>query len=380
MTQKTIEIEAETLEEARKQLQTQIPQGFSMLSEEVISNGKPKTVEAVALTLEAAFTKAHSQVPSNADIIDKKEIAAPESKVVIVEAFDEQSARRQLGNQPVDTARIIGSRLVASGSRGFLGIGKKPNQYEVEVLHQAVVKITYKMKAKILAQIGDKESELRRRAKQIEAELTKVDRELKRAYTSRNDADFANIAIAYLEEQMAGGKSANSPLLRKEKLEKELDSIRQQLAAPIAENQEEKELTRQPDEEDIILPESEMNIFEAAERGDSNVVISQIKSGDDVNAKDMWGNTALMWAAWRGHVEVVKILVEARADVNAKDNGGQTALMKAADQGHTDVVILLIDAKSDVNVKDKNGLTSLIVAAQNRHTDVIRILKNAGAK
>jgi hypothetical protein len=54
--------------------------------------------------------------------------------------------------------------LITSGSRGFLGIGKKPNQYEVEVLHQAIVEITYKTKAKISAEIGDLKQNRKARA------------------------------------------------------------------------------------------------------------------------------------------------------------------------------------------------------------------------
>jgi hypothetical protein len=48
MADKTIEIEAETLEEAREQVKSQIPEGLHLLSEQVISDGKPKTVRVVA--------------------------------------------------------------------------------------------------------------------------------------------------------------------------------------------------------------------------------------------------------------------------------------------------------------------------------------------
>jgi hypothetical protein len=41
MSEKVIEIEAETLEEARKQVEAQTPEGFLVVSEEIISDGKP---------------------------------------------------------------------------------------------------------------------------------------------------------------------------------------------------------------------------------------------------------------------------------------------------------------------------------------------------
>lgn len=154
MADKTIEIEAETLEEAREQVKSQIPEGVSVLSEKVISDGKPKTTRAAADTTEAAFVKAQSEIPTNADILEKKELTAPELKVTAVEDFDEQSAKARLQSQIGNTAIIKALRLITSGKQGFLGIGKKPNQYEAEVFQQAVVEIIYKTTAKIYVEVG----------------------------------------------------------------------------------------------------------------------------------------------------------------------------------------------------------------------------------
>lgn len=156
MTEKIIEIEAETLEEAREQVKSQIPEGLHVLSEQVISDGKSKTVKAVADTIESAFTKAQSEIPINAVIVEKKELTLPAQKAMAVDAFDEQSARMQAAIQIGKTETIKTLRLAMAGKKGFLGIGKKPNQYQVEVFQQAVVEVTCKAKAKILATIGEK--------------------------------------------------------------------------------------------------------------------------------------------------------------------------------------------------------------------------------
>ena len=58
MDENIIEIEAETLEEAREQVKRQIPEGSCLLTELVISDGKPKTVRAIADATEDAFAKA----------------------------------------------------------------------------------------------------------------------------------------------------------------------------------------------------------------------------------------------------------------------------------------------------------------------------------
>lgn len=149
-----IESEADSLEEARKQIKSQIPQGLSIRSEKILSNGEPETAIGIAVTMEEAFSIAQDQVPNDAKIMDKKELTHPERKVVMVEAYDEQNAS-VLARKKIDSDAIIQStKLTAVGNKGFLGIGRKPNQYSIEVLHQAVAEITYKTKAKIVAEIG----------------------------------------------------------------------------------------------------------------------------------------------------------------------------------------------------------------------------------
>jgi hypothetical protein len=152
-----IEIEAESLEEAREQLQSQVPEGFELLSERVVSDGKPKTVKGVAETTEAAFTKAASQIPDDAKVLERKEIAPAERHVITVEAPDEQTARSRASSrargQFKGRATVQSVTLAVAGRRGFLGLGAKPNQYDAEIFTQAVVEIVYKSKAKISAQI-----------------------------------------------------------------------------------------------------------------------------------------------------------------------------------------------------------------------------------
>jgi hypothetical protein len=154
MTQQIIEIEAESLEDAREQLKSRIPEGLSVLSEKIISDGNPKTVTAAATSTEAAFAKAESQIPSNANVIAKQEVSAFGQKVVTVEAFDEQTAKSLVRTQVGNDAVINDPKIAIPGKQGLMGIGKKPHQYQVEVFEQAVVEITYKTKAKISAEIG----------------------------------------------------------------------------------------------------------------------------------------------------------------------------------------------------------------------------------
>jgi hypothetical protein len=160
MAGKIIEIEADSLEEAKELVKSQTPKGFYVLSEQIIADGRPQTVKAMAETIEAAYTKAQSEIPNNANIVEKKEVSVPERKVISVMAFDEKDAESiaiRGAQQEFGSAAVVESlRLTTIGSKGFLGIGVKPNQYEAEILQQAVVEVTYQTKAKICAEIGKK--------------------------------------------------------------------------------------------------------------------------------------------------------------------------------------------------------------------------------
>lgn len=147
-----IEVETDSLEEAREHVKSQMHKGLQVLSENVISDGKPRAMKAVAESIEIAFAKAQGDVPNDAVIVERRELAAPGQKAIIIEAFDESSARAQIESQSGITIKAL--RLATSGKQGFLGIGKKPNQYEAEIIQQAVVEVIYKKKAKIRTEIG----------------------------------------------------------------------------------------------------------------------------------------------------------------------------------------------------------------------------------
>jgi hypothetical protein len=124
-----IEVEAETLEEAREQVKAQTPEGLYLLSEQIISDGRPKTTKAQADTTEMAFAKAQGEIPSNAAILEKKVLSAPEQKVVkfTIEAPDEQSAKTNAEWRTKEEGRaatIRSVRLAVAGKKGFWGLAQ----------------------------------------------------------------------------------------------------------------------------------------------------------------------------------------------------------------------------------------------------------------
>ena len=53
-----------------------------------------------------------------------------------------------------------------------------------------------------------------------------------------------------------------------------------------------------------------------------------------INATNMYGTTALIWAAIKGHTTTAEKLIQAKANVNHANNDGWTALHWAAYNGH----------------------------------------------
>ena len=77
-------------------------------------------------------------------------------------------------------------------------------------------------------------------------------------------------------------------------------------------------------------------LLEAAEKGDTDKIWELIEQGADINAKDYWGDTALIVAAKKGYLtpELLEAFMKNGADVNVRTKGGWTALMLSAYSGH----------------------------------------------
>jgi ankyrin repeat protein len=129
----------------------------------------------------------------------------------------------------------------------------------------------------------------------------------------------------------------------------------------------------------------------AAYRNENPEVVSILaNAGADIDARDIEGGTALMWAANRENPEFVSVLLKAGADVNARDKvegdvdsvqSGLTVLMYVArNNGNPEVISALVKAGADVNAKDDTGTTALMCAAfNNENPEIISALLASGA-
>jgi len=115
-----------------------------------------------------------------------------------------------------------------------------------------------------------------------------------------------------------------------------------------------------------------------AESGNTKKALELIEKGADVNARDVASWTVLMRAAGNGKIETAEMLIEKGADVaNAKNIYGGTALMFAA---NNETAEMLIAKGADVNAKDNDGRTALMLAAANDKTETAEMLRKYGAK
>jgi ankyrin repeat protein len=84
-------------------------------------------------------------------------------------------------------------------------------------------------------------------------------------------------------------------------------------------------------------------------------------------------------AATAGDAAALELRLEAGADVNAKDRYGQSALMLAAHRGHLEAVATLLRHGANPDVTAKYGLSALMLAIVGGHEAVARSLAQGGA-
>ncbi|GAK48982.1 Pfs, NACHT and Ankyrin domain protein [Candidatus Moduliflexus flocculans] len=124
------------------------------------------------------------------------------------------------------------------------------------------------------------------------------------------------------------------------------------------------------------------DLFFAAWNGNTErteAILAKSSAGD-INARDQYEATPLMYAAYKNHPGVVGILLKHNADPNMQDHLGLTPLMQAVKYNHSpeSTRVLLLHGV-DLEMKDRSGTTALIFAASNGNPLIMRLLIAHGA-
>jgi uncharacterized protein len=104
-----------------------------------------------------------------------------------------------------------------------------------------------------------------------------------------------------------------------------------------------------------------------------------LTAGADIDARDRYGQTALMLAASQGSAFVVGWLIENGAALDHTAKYGLSALMLAVIRGHVDVVWRLVNAGANISLQGAGasgfaGKTALDLATARADAEMIQIL------
>jgi len=132
-----------------------------------------------------------------------------------------------------------------------------------------------------------------------------------------------------------------------------------------------------------ILGETPLHV--AARLGDRADVRQLLDRGTSVNVtvqsserhSPAWGDTPLHSTVIDGHRDVLEILIEARANVNARNIRGVTPLHRAVDQ--PEILEALLRHGADPSIADRLGRTPLHYAASGSPQSSVRALVTAGS-
>ena len=82
-------------------------------------------------------------------------------------------------------------------------------------------------------------------------------------------------------------------------------------------------------------------LIDAAKRVDATEIKDLLKRGSDVNEKDRYGNSALMFASGEGHIEIVRLLIDNNADLDIESMWGATAEKCARNRRRPEILRIL---------------------------------------
>lgn len=344
MIQREIKVVADSMEEARHKAKEAVAEDMFLVASDVLRDGlETKTFTATGETSAAAMNAAEAMLPPDVVVVDKRELVAPQVRTITIDAADEPTARLMAKSQLRNSEAIVNLRLATEGTKGFMGMGKSINRYELDIAQEAMAEIIVREKVLMSIVVGDRDFLL----------LTAVE---------RGDA-------AEVHELLAEGANPDA-----------VDASGRTVLAVAAELGREQLLVELLEAGASAEGEGGQRALLKAAAGHSELVRILLHAGADANCSNADGDMPLHLAALGGHTDIVNMLLDKRAAVNVQDKKGSwTPLHKAAWNGHVDIVTLLLDHNADMDLSLDTGETPLHMAILNGHTELAKLLIAKGA-
>jgi ankyrin repeat protein len=123
-------------------------------------------------------------------------------------------------------------------------------------------------------------------------------------------------------------------------------------------------------------------LLQAAAVGKAGEIVKiLLQAGAELNARDKYGNSALLLAAAAEPDGVAELLIQAGADVTVQEKAaGFTALHHAVLRGNRPLVELLLAKKADCQAPLADGETPLSLALFEDRKEIAELLRQQGAK
>ena len=94
----------------------------------------------------------------------------------------------------------------------------------------------------------------------------------------------------------------------------------------------------------------------AAKTGCIEIIKLLLSQGFDIDSRDRFGLTPLMWTALNGHEGAFQMLLQKGADPSLKYNSGRSLLHFAASGENTSIINELLSLGLDIDSRDNGGV------------------------